>query len=63
MKSPSLDLKNTVKLELQISMLRIPKKKKKELEEKKEGESSKKVVKPCGTLLNIMWNTKKENKW
>ena len=51
LKSPSLDLMNTVKLELQIPMLRIPKSSennkekgisKRELEEEKEEESSKK---------------------
>ena len=53
LKSPSLDLMNTVKLELQIPMLRIPKSSennkekgisKRELEEEKEEESSKKVA-------------------
>ena len=61
MKSPSLDLKNTVKLELQISMLHIPKSsednsKKKELAKRnwkrKRRGNHKKVAKPCGTLLN-----------
>ena len=51
LKSPSLDLMNTVKLELQIFMLHIPKSSennkekgisKRELEEEKEEESSKK---------------------
>mgnify|MGYP001185974183 CR=1 FL=1 len=53
LKSPSLDLMNTVKLELQIPMLRIPKSSennkekgisKRELEEEKEEDSSKKVA-------------------